>query len=51
MVIAAAGIFAFCIHTYFLRMGYTQFNIPISKLILAALLGSPSCSSWRLFAC
>ena len=39
LVIAAAGIFAFCIHTYFLRQGRSEFNVPISKLILASLLG------------
>jgi hypothetical protein len=39
LVIAAAGIFAFCIHTYFLRLGREEFDTAISKLILAALLG------------
>ena len=39
LVIAAAGILAFCIHTYFLRQGRSEFNAPISKLILATLLG------------
>lgn len=39
LVIAAAGVFAFCIHTYFLRQGRSEFDTAISKLILAALLG------------
>ncbi len=39
LVIAAAGIFAFCIHTYFLHQGRSEFDTTISKLILAALLG------------
>ncbi|MEE8391770.1 MAG: DUF6713 family protein [Anaerolineae bacterium] len=38
LVVSAAGIFAFCIHTYFLRKGRREFNIAISKLILAASL-------------
>lgn len=39
LVIAAAGIFAFSIHTYFLHQGRNEFNTSISKLVLAALLG------------
>jgi hypothetical protein len=39
LVVGAAGIFAFCIHTYFLRQGRSEFDSAISKLILAALLG------------
>jgi hypothetical protein len=39
LVIAAAGIFAFCIHTYFLHQGRSEFDTAISKVILAALLG------------
>jgi hypothetical protein len=32
------GIFAFSIHTYFLKKGRPEFNKPLSKLILAATL-------------
>ena len=32
------GIFAFAIHTYFLKKGRDEFNKPISKFILAATL-------------
>jgi len=32
------GVFAFSIHTYFLKKGRSEFDKPISKLILAALL-------------
>jgi len=32
------GIFAFIIHTYFLRKGREEFNKPISKLILVLIL-------------
>ena len=39
LVISAAGIFAFCIHTYFMRKDHKAFNTLISKLILDALLG------------
>jgi hypothetical protein len=38
LVISAAGIFAFSIHTYFLHKGRREFDVPISKLILWALL-------------
>ncbi len=38
LVISLAGIVAFAIHTYFLRRGRREFNTPISKLILWALL-------------
>lgn len=38
LFISGAGIFAFCIHTYFLRKGHAEFNTTISKLILAAVL-------------
>ena len=38
LVISAAGIFAFGIHTYFLGKGRREFDVPISKLILWALL-------------
>jgi len=32
------GIFAFAVHTYFLKKGREEFNTPISKFILAAIL-------------
>ncbi len=38
LVTGAAGLFAFGIHTCFLRQGHPQFSTPISRLILAALL-------------
>ncbi len=38
LVIAAAGIFAFAIHSYFLAKGGREFNAPVSKLVLSALL-------------
>jgi hypothetical protein len=37
-VIGAAGVFAFGIHTIFLRRGHPEFDTQISKAILAALL-------------
>lgn len=38
LVLCAGGIFAFCIHTYFLKKGRPEFDAPISKAILAATL-------------
>ena len=38
LVICLAGMAAFTIHTWFLRKGHPQFNIPVSKLILWTLL-------------
>jgi hypothetical protein len=38
LVVSLAGIAAFAIHTYFLRRGRPEFNAPVSKLILWALL-------------
>jgi hypothetical protein len=38
LVLGAAGIFAFCIHTYFLRQGRPEFNTRVSKGILGLLL-------------
>ncbi|NTV37627.1 MAG: hypothetical protein HGA82_00265 [Anaerolineales bacterium] len=37
LVVCAAGLAAFFIHTYFLRKGRPEFNAPISKGILWAL--------------
>jgi len=38
LVLCFGGIFAFIIHTYFLRKGREEFNKPISKLILVLTL-------------
>jgi hypothetical protein len=39
LMIAATGIFAFCIYTNFLRQGRNEFNAAISKLVLTTTLG------------
>jgi hypothetical protein len=38
VVLSVGGIFAFTVHTYFLRKGRPEFNKPISKFILVATL-------------
>jgi hypothetical protein len=38
LVITAAGLIAFGLHTYFLRTGHPEFDTPISKSILWAML-------------
>ncbi len=38
LFISAAGIFAFCIHTYFLRKGRAEFDTATSRLLLVAVL-------------
>jgi hypothetical protein len=38
LVLSFGGLFAFSIHTYFLRQGRDEFKLPISRLILAATL-------------
>ena len=38
LVVGAAGVFAFCIHTYFLHKGRPEFNTRVSKGILGLLL-------------
>ena len=38
LVVSLAGVFAFSIHTYFLRRGRDEFRTPISRFILAASL-------------
>ena len=38
LVVGAAGISAFFIHTYFLRKGRSEFNTSVSKAILGLLL-------------
>jgi len=37
-ILCFAGIFAFTVHTYFLRKGRAEFSKPISKFILVAIL-------------
>jgi hypothetical protein len=39
LVLSAGGIFAFCIHTAFIRKGRHEFSTPISRFILILLLG------------
>jgi len=38
LILAAAGLFAFSIHTYFLLTGHPEFRLPASLIILAATL-------------
>jgi hypothetical protein len=38
LVLAAGGIFAFTIHTYFIKKGRQEFRTPISQFILIATL-------------
>jgi hypothetical protein len=38
LLLAAGGVFAFSIHTYFLKKGRAEFNQPISKFILWSTL-------------
>ncbi len=38
LMISAGGIFAFCIHTAFIRKGRHEFDTPISRLILTLML-------------
>jgi len=38
LMISGGGVFAFFIHTYFIKKGRSEFNTPISLLILNALL-------------
>ena len=39
LILCAGGIFAFCIHTVFIRKGRQEFNTPISRFILNSMLG------------
>ena len=39
LILSAGGIFAFCIHTAFIRKGRPEFNTPIWRFILALMLG------------
>ena len=38
IILAAAGVFAFGIHTYFIRKGKEGFGLPVSRFILVMLL-------------
>ena len=38
LILSLGGIFAFGIHTYFMKKGRNEFNKPLSKLILALTL-------------
>ena len=38
LILCFGGIFGFAIHTYFLRKGRSEFNKPISKCMLVAIL-------------
>jgi hypothetical protein len=38
VLLSLGGIFAFSIHTYFLRKGKSGFDLPISKILLYAIL-------------
>jgi hypothetical protein len=42
LMLCGGGIFAFCIHTAFIRRGRPEFNTPISQLILTLMLGVSS---------
>ena len=39
LILSAGGIFAFGIHTAFIRRGRHEFNTPISRIILTLMLG------------
>ncbi len=38
LLVAAAGVFAFCIHTYFILTGHPEFTLPASLILLAVIL-------------
>jgi len=38
LILCAGGLFAFSIHTYFLRKGKEEFTLPISKILLYVIL-------------
>ena len=38
LIIGFGGVFAFCIHMYFLKKGREEFDTPLSKLILIVTL-------------
>jgi uncharacterized Tic20 family protein len=38
ILLCAGGIFAFSIHTYFIKQGKEEFTLPISKILLCIIL-------------
>ncbi len=38
LLVAAAGVFAFCIHAYFILTGHPEFTLPASLVLLASIL-------------
>ena len=38
LILSLSGIFAFSIHSYFIRRGRDEFNVPMSRFILTATL-------------
>jgi hypothetical protein len=38
VILSAGGIFAFSIHSYFIRKGNPEFSLPLSRLILTATM-------------
>ena len=38
LLLAAAGVFAFCIHTFFIATGHPAFTLPVSLAILGATM-------------
>ncbi len=38
LLVAAAGVFAFCIHTYFILTGHPEFQLPASLIVLASIM-------------
>ncbi len=38
LLLSAAGIFAFCIHTYFILQGRDEFTLPISMILLGLIV-------------
>jgi hypothetical protein len=54
LVIGMAGVFAFSIHTIFIRRGHTEFKTPVSMAILVATLVLSliqlAITAWLLFS-
>jgi hypothetical protein len=38
LILSVSGVFAFCIHDYFIRKGNPEFNTPMSRVILWSAL-------------
>jgi len=38
LLLSASGVFAFCIHTYFILTGHPEFTLPVSLAILVLIL-------------